>query len=148
MIVAEGASHTTIDVVDCVFPQPFVAVRVMVSVPSALAAEYVTEMVPLLVPLTGEKALPIEDESDQLVAFATVKVMVAVSPVKIAPGDTPSPVIVGSGFTVTFALPVFEHPAPIVTMAESCTGPVAPALQVIARVPAPPVIVPFVIVQA
>lgn len=102
-----------IDVVDCVLPQPFVAVRVMVSVPSKPAAEYVTEMVPLFVPLIGEKELPSEDEKDQFVAFATVNVIVAVSPYAIVPGATLSPVIVGSGFTATLALPVFEQPSAV-----------------------------------
>jgi hypothetical protein len=67
-------------------------------------------MAPLLVPLTGEKPFPSEVEKDQLVAFATVKVIVAVSPSAIVPGVTLSPVIVGSGFTVTLALPEFEQP--------------------------------------
>jgi hypothetical protein len=82
------------------------------------------------------------------VAFVTVNERVAVLPNSTGLAEMPAPVTVGSEFTVTLALPVFEHPAPIVTVAESCTGPVAPALQVMARVPAPPVIVPFVIVQA
>jgi hypothetical protein len=83
----------------------------MVSVPSKFAAEYVTEMVPLLVPLAGEKVFPSDDEKDQLVAFATVNVIVAEPNSGIVPGETLRPVIVGSGFTVTLELPVLEQPS-------------------------------------
>ena len=54
-------------------------------------------------------------------------------------------VATGSGLTVTFVEPFAEHPAAVVTVTVSCTGPVAAASNVIAAVPVPPVIVPFVI---
>lgn len=147
-MVAEGGLQTFTWTDTDVVPQPFVAVRVMVSVPSNSAALYVTEMVPLLVPLAGEKMFPSEDESDQLVAFATVNVMVAVSPRAIVPGDTLRPVIVGSGLTGMLFVSVAEQPEPPVTVTESWTGPVAATSQVSVRVPCPAVIVPFVIVHA
>ncbi len=49
--------------------------------------------------------------------------------------------------TVTFVDPFVEHPAAVVTVTVSCTGPVAAASNAIAAVPVPPVIVPFVIPQ-
>lgn len=134
--------------VRCVEPQLFVAVRVMVSVPSKLAAEYVTEMVPLLVPLIGEKELPSEDEKDQLVAFATVKVIVAVSPYAMVPGVTLRELIVGSGFTGMVTDPDFEQPLPFVTVTLSVAGPAEPVSKVMLSLPCPEAMVALTAVHA
>lgn len=53
----------------------------------------------------------------------------------------------GSAMIVTLLDPLAPHPAPLVTVTESATEPETPAAKAMLRVPAPPVIVPFVIVQ-
>jgi len=100
------------------------------------------------VPLEGANVLPIELERLHVSPFAIVKLSVAVSPPLMVLGVAVNELIVGFGFTVTLAFPVSEQPAPFVTVTESWTGPIAPAVHVIALVPDPAVIVPFVIVQA
>jgi hypothetical protein len=61
--------------------------------------------------------------------------------------DGPESVAVGGVLTVTLAEPPAGHPL-FVTVTPSPTGPVGPALNVTERVPVPPVIVPFEMVQA
>ena len=139
---------TMIDVVDCLFPQPFVAVRVIVSVPSKCAAEYITEMVPLLEPLPGETPFPSDDEKDQLVAFATVKVMVAVPPSPMLPGDTLSPVMLGSGFIGMITELEFVQPLAFVTVTLSVTGPAEAVSKVMPLVPWPLSMIALFTVQA
>jgi hypothetical protein len=68
---------------------------------------------------------------------------VPVEPLQIALGAVI--VAFGNGFTVTLAEPVALQPLEV-TVTPSETGPEA-ELNVIAFVPLPPVIVPFVIVQ-
>lgn len=53
----------------------------------------------------------------------------------------------GSAVVETFFVPLFAQPAPLTTVTPSATVPEGPALNVTFREPAPPVIVPFVIVQ-
>ena len=55
---------------------------------------------------------------------------------------------VGTGSIVTFRLPFAEHPAAVVTVTVSWTGLVVRASKEIEAVPAPAVIVPFVIPHA
>jgi hypothetical protein len=77
-----------------------------------------------------------------------VKLSVDVLPPRIVDGVAVNDEMLGAGVTVTLALPFVEHPAAAVTVTVSWTGPVGPAEKVMASVPAPPVIVPFVMPHA
>lgn len=56
-------------------------------------------------------------------------------------------VIPTAGATVTFAAAEAAQPAEVVTRTLSVSVPLDPAVKVIAFVPVPPVIVPFVMLQ-
>jgi hypothetical protein len=130
-----------------VVPQGPITVSVTVSVPG-LSAEYDEEKAPFPVPLPGEKEFPVELLNDQLVAFETLKLIVDEFPSSTVDGAAVNDEIPGAGVTVTLALPFVEHPAAAVTVTVTWTGPVGPAEKVMAFVPAPPVIVPFVMPHA
>ena len=53
----------------------------------------------------------------------------------------------GKSLTVTVAVLEQEQPAEFVTVTEMVAEPAVPAVQVISRVPLPPVIVPLLAVQ-
>ena len=91
---------------------------------------------------------PSELVIDQLVALETVNRSVVPVPPETGFTSIVNDEIPGAGVTVTLALPFVEHPAAAVTVTVSWTGPVGPAEKVMAFVPAPPVIVPFVMPHA
>ena len=92
--------------------------------------------------------LPSVPLSVQLDASEMVKLSVDAVPPGIVDGVAVNDEIPRAGVTVTLAEPGAGQPEAFVTVTESWTGPVGPAEKVMAFVPLPPVIVPFVMVHA